>query len=1075
MQQYQKLNNIAGWVAFIIASFVYLLTIEPTASWWDCGEYIATAYKLQVGHPPGAPLFQMLGRFFSLFAFGDTSQVALMINAMSAIFSALTILFLFWTITAFARKIVAPDNELTFGKSLAIIGSGFVGAMAFTFSDSFWFSAGEGEVYAMSSFFTAVTFWAILKWDRVADEPHADRWLLFIVYLIGLSIGVHLLNLLAIPAVVLVYYYRKYNPNPKGIIIAAIISLVLIGFIMYGLIPEIVKLFANTEVLFVNTFGLPFSSGTIFFALLMIGVLFTGIRFTIMAQTPKSLKIALLSLAGVLMILVLADASSPGNFFFRLVVTAALAIGFYYIRNRKALLNTILLSLAFLLIGYSSFLMIIIRSNANTPIDENNPENAVSLLSYLNREQYGSTPLFYGQYYNSPIESYGDRAPIYEKDLEKGKYVITDDREGTVPEYQSDFATIFPRMWSNQKQSHIQAYKRWGGVEGRPMEYAQPNGKTRIINKPTFGENLRFFFKYQVGHMYFRYFMWNFAGRQNYIEGHGNIEHGNWQSGISFVDDPRLGSQDNLPQSMQNPANNKFYLLPFLFGLIGLFYQIQKDPRNALVVGVLFIMMGLAIVVYLNQYPYQPRERDYAYVGSFYAFAIWIGLSVLFVYGGLRRLLKNQAVSAIASTVIILGLVPAIMAAEGWDDHDRSGRYAARDFAANYLNSCQENAMIFTNGDNDTFPLWYAQEVEGVRTDMRVVNYMLASGDWYIHQLHNKMYESEPLPFTLGKDQYTKGTNDAVLIYPNQGIKEAVELLTLIKFIRSDKNDTKLTMQDGTKLNYIPTKKVKLTIDKQKVIESGIVPEYMHDRIVDEIEWNISKNYLYKNDLMFLDLLASNDWERAMYFANPSSVEGVFPLDDYMHLEGMVYKFMPVKAMNYYKGMGGVHAQKTYDLLLNKFNWGRLNQPDVTIDRESQKNIMIPKNNFVRTAETLMDMNRPDSAVAIADECLEVFPTSKIPPDFYLLPLVDVYYQAGAMEKGDSLVSEIADRYSEDMDYYSSLDSEFFNYYQEDLTRAYSAIRRLSIQTEEHNRKDLTEELTKLMDDKLKFISGRME
>jgi hypothetical protein len=415
------------------------------------------------------------------------------------------------------------------------------------------------------------------------------------------------------------------------------------------------------------------------------------------------------------------------------------------------------------------------------------------------------------------------------------------------------------------------------------------------------------------------------------------------------------------------------------------------------------------------------------------------------------------------------------MAAEGWDDHDRSGKYATRDFAANYLNSCQEDAMIFTNGDNDTFPLWYAQEVEGVRTDVRVVNYMLASGDWYIHQLHNKMYESEPLPFTLGKEKYTKGTNDAVLVYPNQGLKEAVELMTLIKFIRSDNNDTKLTMQDGTKLNYIPTKRVKLTIDKQKVIESGIVPEYMHEKIVDEIEWNISKNYLYKNDLMFLDLLASNDWERAMYFANPSSVEDVFPLDDYMHLEGMVYKFMPVKAMNYYKGMGGVHAQKTYDLLLNEFQWGRLNQPDVTIDRESQKNIMIPKNNFVRTAETLMDLNRPDSAVAIADECLEVFPTSKIPPDFYLLPLVDVYYEAGAMEKGDSLVSEIADRYSEDMDYYSSLDSEFFNYYQEDLTRAYSAIRRLSIQTEEHNRKELTEELTKLMDDKLKFISGRME
>lgn len=1075
MQQYQKLNNALGWIAFIIASFVYLLTIEPTASWWDCGEYIATAYKLQVGHPPGAPLFQMLGRFFSLFAFGDTSNVALMVNAMSAIFSALTILFLFWTITALARKVIAPDDQYSLGKTLAILGSGLVGAMAFTFSDSFWFSATEGEVYAMSSFFTAVTFWAILKWERIADEPHADRWLLFIVYMIGLSIGVHLLNLLAIPAVVLVYYYRKYNPTPKGIVFTGIISLVLIGFIMYGLIPEIVKLFANTEIMFVNTFGLPFSSGTVFFALLILGILYTGIRYTHMTQAPGPLKIILLTLSSILLILVLADASSTGNFFFRLLVTAALAVGFYYIRNRKALLNTILLSFVFLLIGYSSFLMIIVRSNANPPIDENNPENAVSLLAYLNREQYGSTPLFYGQYYNSPVESYGDREPVYEKDAEKGKYVITDSREGIVPIYHSDFTTIFPRMWSGQKQIHIQAYKRWGEIEGRPIEYQQPNGKTKVINKPTFGENLRFFFRYQVGHMYFRYFMWNFAGRQNYIEGHGNIEHGNWKSGIDFVDEPRLGEQDNLPESMQNPANNKFYLLPFLFGLIGLFYHIQKKPKDALVVGVLFLMTGLAIVVYLNQYPYQPRERDYAYVGSFYAFAIWIGMSVLFVYNGLRRLIKNQPASAVIATVVLLGLVPTIMATEGWDDHDRSGRYATRDFAANYLNSCEEDAIIFTNGDNDTFPLWYAQEVEGIRTDVRVVNYMLASGDWYIHQLYNTMYESAPLPFTLDKGQYTKGTNDAVLVYPSQGLKEAIELKTLIKFVKSDDDGTKLTMQGGSKLNYIPTKKVKLTIDKQKVIESGIVPEYMHDKIVSEITWTISKNYLYKNDVMFLDLLASNDWSRAMYFANPSSVEDIFPVDDFMHLEGMVYKFMPVKARNYYQGMGGIHAEKTYDLLLNEFKWGRLNQPGVTIDRESQKNIMIPKNNFVRTAETLVGMNRADSAVKLADECLEVFPISKIPPDFYLLPLIDVYYQGGAMEKGDALAREIANRYSEDMDYYASLDNEFFSYYQEDLTRAYSAIRRVSMQVEQHGREELTKELTKMMDDKIKYLSGKMQ
>ncbi|MFW5974896.1 MAG: hypothetical protein ACOCQ6_01685 [Bacteroidota bacterium] len=719
--------------------------------------------------------------------------------------------------------------------------------------------------------------------------------------------------------------------------------------------------------------------------------------------------------------------------------------------------------------------MIVIRANANTPINENDPDDAVSLLAYLNREQYGSTPLFYGQYYNSPVEDYGNKSPVYEKDKDKGKYIITDDRKGTVPEYHSDFTTVFPRMWSNQKEQHIQAYKRWGKVEGRPIEYRQQDGETKVINKPTFGENLRFFFRYQIGHMYFRYFMWNFAGRQNYIEGHGDIENGNWKTGINFLDAPRLGNQKDLPQSMQNPADNKFYLLPFLFGLIGLFYHIQKRPNDALVVGVLFLMTGLAIVVYLNQYPYQPRERDYAYAGSFYAFAIWIGLSVLFLYNGFRKFIKNTPASAILSTVIITALVPVIMAVEGWDDHDRSGKYAARDFAINYLNSAEENGIIFTNGDNDTFPLWYAQEVEDVRTDVRVVNFMLASGDWYIHQKFNKMYESEPLPFTLDKEDYVKGTNDAVLVYPQERIQGHRELKSLIEFIKNDDDRTKLSMQDGKKMNFIPTDKIKITVDKQKVIESGLVPEYMRDRIVDEIKWTIKKNYLYKNDLMFLDLLASNNWERAIYFANPGSTSNIFAADDYMHLEGMIYKLMPVKAQEYYQGMGGVHARKTYDLLMDEFKWGRLNQPDVTIDRESEKNLMMPKNNFVRTAEALINQNRPDSAVNLADKALQVFPPEKIPPDFYLLPLVEVYYEAGEMEKGDSLARVITDRYSEDMDYYASLSDEFFSYYEEDLTRAFSAIRRLSMQAEEYERDELADELSKLMDDKINYMSGMME
>lgn len=1074
MLKYQKINNLLGWLVFAIATITYFMTLEPTASWWDCGEYIATAYKLQVGHPPGAPLFQMLGRFFSLFAFGDTSKVALMINGMSAIFSALTILFLFWTITAFARKIVAHDGEMDLGKSIAVFGSGLVGALAFTFSDSFWFSALEGEVYAMSSFFTAVTFWAILKWERALGQPHADRWLLLIFYLIGLSIGVHLLNLLAIPAVAMVYYFNQYKINTKGMVIAGAISLVLIGFIMYGLIPEIVNLFAKTEIMFVNTIGLPFSSGTLFFALLIIATLYLGIDYTHRTNISKGLKIGLFSCLGMLVFLVFSASSSFGNFFFRLIIITGLTVGVYFIREKKALLNTILLSLVFLLIGYSSFLMIIIRSNANTPIDENSPEDAVSLLSYLNREQYGSTPLFTGQYYNSPTSDYGDRSPVYERDEAKGKYVITDDKKGTVPEYAEGFTTIFPRMWSGQKSSHINAYKRWGNIKGTPIEYTHPNGETEVIMKPTFGENLRFFFKYQVGHMYFRYFMWNFSGRQNFIEGHGDIENGNWKTGFSFLDNPRLGDQDNLPKSMQNPADNKFYLLPFLFGLIGLFYHIQKNPNDALVVGILFVMTGLAIVVYLNQYPYQPRERDYAYVGSFYAFTIWIGLSVLFFFNGLRKVLKNPVISAVVPTLAILMLVPVIMASEGWDDHDRSGKYATRDFATNYLTSCQDNAILFTNGDNDTFPLWYVQEVEDVRTDVRVVNFMLASGDWYINQLYTKMYKSDPIDLTLENKQYLKGSNDLVLVAP-RNIKGHIELKKVIDFVKNESDATKIAVQGGRKMNYIPTKNVKITVDKQKVIESGIVPEYLHDQIVSEISWTIKKNVLYKNDLMLLDMLATNDWKRAIYFANPSSADDVFDADDYMHLEGMVYKFMPVKAPGYYQGMGGVHPQKTYDLLMNHFQWGRLNQPDVSLDRESQKNVMIPKNNFVRAAEELINLNMADSAIQLADKCLEVFPVEKFPADIYLMPLVDIYYNGGAMEKGDKMVRTIADRYNEDLDYYASLNDEAFAYYEQDLTRAYSAIRRLSIQTEQYGRSELSEELTNSMDEKLKFLTGKMQ
>jgi hypothetical protein len=1004
MEKFKKLNNIVGWIVFAIATMVYFLTLEPTASWWDCGEYIATAFKLQVGHPPGAPLFQLLGRFFSLFAFGDTSRVALMINAMSALSSSFTILFLFWTITMLARKVVAPDFKFTDGKIYAILGSGLVGALAYTFSDSFWFSAVEGEVYAMSSFFSAIVFWAILKWELVADEKHSFRWIILIAYLMGLSIGVHLLNLLAIPAVSFVYYFKKYKPTTKGMILTAILSFIVLAVIMYIIIPGIVELSSVFELFFVNTIGLPFNTGTIIYFILLIGLIVWGLRYTI--------------------------------------------------KKQRVVLNTIILSFVFILIGYSSFFMLIIRSNANTPIDENSPEDAISLLSYLNREQYGDWPIMYGQYFNAPIIEYDDGSPVYVKDKEKGKYVITDDRKNSEPVYDPRFTTIFPRMWSSQKPEHPRKYKEYMG-DGIPERVTKGDGTTEIVKRPSFGDNLNYFFSYQLGHMYFRYFMWNFAGRQNNIESQGEPQHGNWISGIEFIDSWRLGDQGDLPQSFDNPAHNKFYLLPLILGLIGLFYHMNTNKKDTLIVALLFFMTGIAIIIYLNQYPYQPRERDYAYAGSFYAFAIWIGFGVLSIYNAIAGKIKKNKAVAIGVSLACLLLVPGIMAKEGWDDHDRSGKYAALDFAKNYLNSCAPNAILITNGDNDTFPLWYAQEVEGVRTDVRVVNYMLASGYWYIHQLGTKIYDSERLPFTLTPKQYDKGVNQYIPYY-ERDLPDYVELKDIIDFIADDSDRSKLPLQSGEKINYIPTRKFKLTIDSAAVVEKGFVPPELAGQIVPEIKWSIRQNALYKNDLMFLDFLATSNWDRPIYFANPSSMSKVFNVDKYCHMEGFVYRFMPVKAKEYITGIGGVATDPSYDILMNKCEWGNLNDPSVSIDRESFRNSRMPKQNFLRLAQALLNENKKDSAIQVLDRCLEAFPTEKFHFDLLMLPFAEAYYAAGSLEKGNELVRHMFELYSDDLRYYFSLDPGFMDtYYNEEVQQAFGVIQRLGQIARENGQDEL--------------------
>lgn len=1019
MELFKKLNRIIGWVVFTIATIVYFLTVEPTASWWDCGEYISTAYKLQVGHPPGAPLFQLLGRFFSLFAFGDVSRVALMINIMSALSSSFTILFLFWTITHLAKKIANLSGEMNAGKMYAVLGSGVVGALAYTFSDSFWFSAVEGEVYAMSSLFTAVVFWAMLQWEEDADEKHSIRWILLIAYLIGLSIGVHLLNLLAIPAIAFVYYFKKYKPTGKGMILTAIISVVLIGIIMTGIIPWIVKLSSLFELLFVNSFGLPFNSGTAFYFIVLIGLIVWGLRYTI--------------------------------------------------RKGKVMLNYVLLSFTFILIGYSSFFVIIIRSNANPPIDENSPEDAISLLSYLAREQYGDWPILYGQYYNAPTIDLKDGNPIYVKDVKKGRYVITDDRKDTEPVYDPRFTTVFPRMWSNQKSAHIEMYKQYGKVKGIPIEVDDgEKAETRI--KPTFGENLRFFFTYQISHMYLRYLMWNFSGRQNDIESQGEVENGNWLTGFKWFDEKilGLGPQDNLPDSMRNPARNKFYMLPFLLGLAGLFYHLKVHKQDTLLVALLFIMTGLAIVVYLNQYPYQPRERDYAYAGSFYAFAIWIGLGVMALSDWLGKKLEPR-IAALSVSAVTLLAVPVLMASQGWNDHDRSGKYAALDFASNYLNSCEPNAILFTNGDNDTFPLWYAQEVEGIRTDVRVVNFMLASGHWYIHQMMNKAYKSEPLPFTLSYDQYQNGVNNAVVFY-NTKIQGNVDLKKVIDFIASENEDSKVTLSSGERINFSPTKKFKLTIDPATIMKNKAVPAYMADKIVPSIEWEVKQNYLYKNDLMLLDIIATNNWERPIYFANPNSINKVLGIESYCHLEGMVYRFMPVKAENFISGVGGVDADGSYDIFMNKCKWGNLKAPGVYVDRESARNSIIPKQNFMRVAESLVTNDEKQKAINLLDLCLKEFPDNKIVYDMYMIPFADVYYEAGAIEKGNAIAERVFNVYRQNLEYYNRLNNRLFKYYETDYNQALTVIQRLSMMAKMNKQTELYNKIDTLFKEQLKIL-----
>ena len=1009
---FKKLNNIVGWGVFAIATIVYFLTMEPTVSWWDCGEYISTSYKLQVGHPPGAPTFQLIGRFFTLFAFGDVTKVAMMINIMSCLCSSFTILFLFWTISMLAQKLKLSD--------VAVLSASAIGALAYTFSDSFWFNAVEGEVYAMSSLMTAITFWAILKWEKVSEEPNHYRWIILIAYLIGLSIGVHLLNLLVIPAIVYVVYFKKYNFSWKGFIWAGVISIAVTGLIYVILIPAIVSLAGKCELFFVNTLGAPFNFGTIFYFAFIIALIVWGLWFT--------------------------------N------------------RRNKPIWNAIVLSLMFILIGYSSFFMLVIRANANTPINENEPKEAISMLSYLQREQYGGRPLLYGPYYMAKPCNMTEGTPIYYKDRQKGKYVEVAKNPGEYL-YDDNVQTLFPRMWNGTKNTYISVYERYIDKDKmRVTTQKKPNGTSERVAIPTFGQNLRFFIDYQCGWMFWRYFMWNFVGRQNDTEGQGEIEHGNWVSGIGFIDNPRLGNQKDLPRTMQSAAHTEYYFLPLILSLVGLFYQLKHDPKNCWVVFLLFFMTGIAIIMYLNQTPYQPRERDYSYAGAFYAFAIWMGFGVLGIINGLQKIISNKKTATWIATAACL-FVPILMAAQGWEGHNRSGKTSALDWGKNYLVNLPENAVIVTRGDNDTFPLWYVQEVEGFRTDVRVCNFMLSSGYWYVHQMGRKTYNSDRLPLSLTPAQYDNGIHEPVWIY--DVFEGPVELKDAIDFVRSDNPRTKGSDGTGAKVDYFPTRKLKITVDKEKVVATGIVPESMKDQIVDEIVWSIPEKiqYLSKNELMLLDFMATNNWERCVYFTSLNDISDILGIDKYLHQEGLAHRFMPVIAPEYYKGAGGVFIEGSYDFLVNKTRWGNLNDPNVTIDPESERNITFIKMAFMREAQSLVNLERYEEAVTVMDKCQFFFPDEKVPYAFYYEGYFpELYYRSGAMEKGDDVLKKIAANATDELRYFKTLKPKFIEYYVEDIHDALSLVNTMADCAKRYRRYDVQRELDQTVNDYLDFF-----
>ena len=1074
MKQYNLVNNVLGWLTFFVAAFVYCSTIEPTASFWDCPEFITTGYKLEVGHPPGAPFFMLTANLFSQLA-SDPSQVARMVNTMSALLSATTILFLFWSITHLARKLILRDwEDLTTGKLIAIQASGLVGALIYTFSDTFWFSAVEGEVYAYSSAFTAIVFWLILKWEDHADEPHSDRWLVLIAYMTGLSIGVHLLNLLCIPAIVLVYCYRKFpNIELKGSLLALAASFVIVAGVLYGVVPGIINVAGWFELLFVNVLSCPFNTGEIIYIILLVAIVIWAIWESYTDRNFKRQNLAFVLSVGMLGIPFRGLGWGAG--IVGVLILVALYLGLNYRKkvDKKMVSyvsarfkNTTLLCLLMLMIGYSSYAVIVIRSSANPPMDQNSPEDVFTLGSYLSRDQYGDSPLLYGQAYTSQVAFDVDGnmcvpkrtegAPIWQRkekasDTEKDSYFIVSHKDKLV--YAQNM--LFPRMHSS---AHAQAYESWlGGVKGNEVHYDRC-GEDVIVKVPTQWENLRFFLSYQCNFMYWRYFMWNFAGRQNDLQGSGEPEHGNWITGISFIDNWMLGDQSKMPSDLKaNKGHNVFYCLPLILGLVGLFWQAwrgRRGIRQFWVVFFLFFMTGLAIVLYLNQTPQQPRERDYAYAGSFYAYAIWCGLGVLAIYDLLKKKLKGNDVAVAAVVGVACLAVPVQMASQTWDDHDRSGRFTCRDFGQNYLNTLQDkgNPIIFTNGDNDTFPLWYNQEVEGVRTDARVCNLSYLQTDWYIDQMKRPAYDSPSVPITWPRIDFCSGTNDYIEVrpamkqqlldfyreYPKEARAafgdEPFEVKNIMKYwVRSKDNDT----------HVIPTDTLYITIDKEAVRRSGMM--MASDTIPDRMVISLAgKRALYKNDLMMLEMLAECNWKRPLYVATTVGSENYMNLGDNFVQEGLAYRITPFTTRN--PGVRNFDTEKTYNNVMNRFKFGGLETPGLYIDETVMRMCLTHRHLFAQLALELIAEGKNDKALKVLRKAEKVLPEYNIPLSFMsgAPDIAKAYALLGKKADAKRVLDKVWNREKEYADYYIQQTGSRFDMCQDSMMRQMYILKNIS-------------------------------